>query len=49
MAPYLGSLEAKFEHVPEFVVKKKKPKKKKKKKKKKDDDEASGIKSPEDD
>jgi hypothetical protein len=39
MAPYLAVIDAKFEHVPEFVVKKKKPKKKKpkKKKKKKDD------------
>jgi len=35
MVPYLAMVEAKFEHVPEFVVKKKKPKKKKPRKKKK--------------
>ena len=54
MAPYLGAVEVKFEHVPEFVVKekpkKKKPKKKKKKKKKKKpDDETSGKQASEDD
>jgi hypothetical protein len=50
MAPYLGTVEAKFEHVPEFVAKKK-PKKKprKKPKKKKKDDETSGTQSSEDD
>jgi len=54
MAPYLGDIDVKFEHVPEFVVKekpkKKKPKKKKrKKKKKKPDDETSGKQASEED
>lgn len=50
MAPYLGSIEVKFDLVPEFVEKKpKKSSKKRKKKTAQDDDETSGMKASEKD